>query len=146
MAKQGFHQVTYRWIEDLMASLEAHVDPETRVAVMEGCGRGCARATALPAAAKNRGDLDGWLKTLARWIGPANVQAAADLGRAEITYPRCLCHLVRQGPARLPDAYCDCSRGWLKELFETVLERPVEVTLWESIKRGGEACRFTVTW
>jgi predicted hydrocarbon binding protein len=29
-------------------------------------------------------------------------------------------------------------------MFETVTGKPVEVTLTESIRRGGEACRFTI--
>ena len=45
---------------------------------------------------------------------------------------------------RLPDTFCYCSRGWMKEVFETIVEKPVDVNLIESVKRGGEACRFTV--
>ncbi|GAI35292.1 unnamed protein product, partial [marine sediment metagenome] len=33
---------------------------------------------------------------------------------------------------------------WLKENFETVLERPVKVKLEDSIMMGGKQCRFTI--
>jgi hypothetical protein len=146
MSEKEFSQFAYRWIQDLLASMEAHVEAETLVTIMEDCGRGCARATALPVAERHRGDLDGWLAGLGGAIGATNIQADAALRRVQITYPQCFCHLVSDGPARLSDTYCHCSCGWLKELFELVLESPVEVTLSESIKRGGDACRFTVTW
>ena len=61
-----------------------------------------------------------------------------------VVYPRCFCHLVAKGPERLPDIYCLCSRGWLKEMFETVLGELVEVDLLDSVKRGADQCGFTV--
>jgi predicted hydrocarbon binding protein len=40
--------------------------------------------------------------------------------------------------------YCYCSRGWMKETFETVVEKPVDVDLVETVKGGGQQCRFTI--
>jgi hypothetical protein len=62
----------------------------------------------------------------------------------EVLCADCLCALVKDGTARLSDTYCTCSLGWMKETFETVMGRPVDVTLDESVKRGGQRCRFTV--
>jgi predicted hydrocarbon binding protein len=59
-------------------------------------------------------------------------------------YSKCLCPLVQSGSETLSDTYCNCSRGWVKEMFEMVSGKPVEVTLTESIKRGAKACRFVV--
>jgi hypothetical protein len=36
--------------------------------------------------------------------------------------------------------------GLKQEVFETVLEKPVEVALIDSINRGAQTCRFTITW
>jgi len=41
-------------------------------------------------------------------------------------------------------SFCNCSRGWLMEIFETVLEEPVTVEMEDSIMKGGEQCRFSV--
>ncbi len=131
-----------KWIRNLVDSLDKHLDLEVRVKLMELCGRACARGGASRAAALCRGNLDRLLYRLEEWIGKGNVQREGDLVR--VVYPRCFCPMVALGPSRLPDTYCFCSLGWMKEMFETVLKRPVEVELHESIKRGGKCCRFTV--
>ena len=41
-------------------------------------------------------------------------------------------------------SYCTCSLGWMKETFEAVMGRPVDVTLVESVKRGGQRCQFMI--
>jgi predicted hydrocarbon binding protein len=42
------------------------------------------------------------------------------------------------------DTYCACSLGWMKETFEAVMGRPVDVTLVEPVKRGGQRCQFMI--
>ncbi|MDH4207789.1 MAG: DUF6144 family protein [Anaerolineae bacterium] len=134
---------TGRWIENLVGAMDAHLDERTKAALMESCGRACARLSAIASAEKCRGDVDKLVATLEKWVGQGNAQKDGDL--VHVVYPRCLCHLVAKGPERLPDTYCLCSRGWLKEMFETVVNHPVQVDLLQSVKRGGECCRFTVT-
>jgi predicted hydrocarbon binding protein len=131
-----------RWIENLMGAMDAHLDEGTKAALMESCGRACARLGAIGSAEKCDGDVDRLVATLEKWIGEGNAQRDGDV--VHVVYPRCLCHLVAKGQERLPDTYCLCSRGWLKEMFETVVGHPVEVALLESVKRGAEQCRFTV--
>lgn len=133
---------TQRWVKNLIDSIDAHLDEETKRRVMESCGRACARGGAVDAAKACQGDLDKMLSTLKRWIGEENVRKDGKV--VYVVYDKCLCHLVADGPPRLPDTYCYCSRGWLKEMFETVAGKPVDVDLTESIKRGGEKCRFTI--
>jgi predicted hydrocarbon binding protein len=40
--------------------------------------------------------------------------------------------------------YCHCSCGWYRQLFETLLNGPVEVELLGSIAQGDEHCRFLI--
>jgi predicted hydrocarbon binding protein len=139
MAEKKF---TERWVKNLIESLDAHADEETKTAVMESCGRACARAGAISSAQKCQGDLDKLLAALESWIGKGNTGRDGDV--VHIVYPKCFCHLVSDGPARLPDSYCLCSQGWLKEMFETVTGKAVRVELLESVKRGGDQCSFKV--
>jgi hypothetical protein len=133
----------HRWIADLVESLEAHLAVETRIRVMESCGQACARSGPLRAAEACRGDLDAWLATLARWHGGEEyVQRDGDL--VHVVCAECLCPLVKDGPARLPDTFCYCAIGWMKETFGAVMGRPVDVELVASIKRGAEQCRFVI--
>ena len=133
---------TQSWIGNMINSLDANVDEETKTKLMEDCGRACARREVVKAANACKGDLERFLTTFAGWVGKNNVRRDGDV--VHVVYTKCLCHLVQNGPPRLPDTYCLCSRGWLMEMFETVVEHPVDVTLLESIKRGGRQCRFTV--
>ena len=57
---------------------------------------------------------------------------------------QCGCPLVRAGWVRPSPAFCNCSRGWVKAVFETALGRPVEVELGQAIGRGDPVCRFLV--
>jgi predicted hydrocarbon binding protein len=139
MAQNKF---TQRWVKNLIDSIDAHLNEETKISLMESCGRACARGGAIRSAEACRGNLNKLLSTLERWIGKGNVQQ--DDNVVHVVYTKCLCHLVAAGPPRLPDTYCYCSRGWLKEMFETVVGKPVDVDLRKSIKRGAQQCSFTI--
>ncbi len=141
MDQQKFFE---RWVQNLMESMDAHLDEQARTALMESCGRACARGGAIDSGRKCQGDVDRLIATLEKWIGKG--QARREGNVAHIAYPRCLCHLVAKGPERLPDTYCLCSRGWLKEMFEAVVDSPVDVELLGSVKRGADQCSFTVRW
>jgi len=44
MAREKF---TERWVKTLMDSMDAHVDQQTKISLMESCGRTCARECAI---------------------------------------------------------------------------------------------------
>jgi predicted hydrocarbon binding protein len=136
-------EFTQRWVKNLIESIDAHLDEETKIRLMESCGRACAREGPARVAKECQGNLDDWLATLAKWHGGEEcVQRDGDIVHRLCT--ECLCPLVKDGPARLPDTYCYCSVGWMKETFETVVGKPVHVDLIESIKRGAQRCRFAI--
>jgi predicted hydrocarbon binding protein len=139
MAQREF---TERWVTNLMEAMQAQLDIAARTELMESCGRACARAGAVASAKACQGDVDKLLSTLEKWIGKGNARKDGDV--VHVVYPKCFCHLVAKGPAQLPETYCLCSCGWLKEMFETVTGTPVDVRLLESVKRGADRCAFTV--
>jgi len=57
----------------------------------------------------------------------------------------CMCPLVESGPPGLSPTFCLCSTGYVREIFERQLARPVTVELVESLKTGGRDCVFRVT-
>ena len=96
-----------------------------------------------PCSQEHQGDLDNWLATLARWHGGEEyIRRDGDI--VHVICAECLCPLVKDGPPRLPDTFCYCSLGWMQEMFGVVAEKPVDVELVESIKRGGQECRFII--
>ncbi|MDH4209773.1 MAG: DUF6144 family protein, partial [Anaerolineae bacterium] len=136
-------EFTHRWVKNLIDSIDAHLDEETKIRLMESCGRACARGGPVHVAKACQGNLDNWLAILRKWHGGEEyVQRDGDI--VHVICTECLCALVKDGPASLPDTYCYCSRGWMKEVFETVVGKPVDVDLIESVKRGGQMCQFTI--
>ena len=136
----GRQKVVQDWVVSLMKNMDATLPESERIRVMEQCGRDCAKRGAIALAKQHQGDLNGLLSKLAGHLGPDN--ARLDGNKVFVTYNKCFCPLVGAGPERLSETYCHCSRGWLKEMLETVVGKPVEVTLKESIKRGASSCRF----
>ena len=60
-------------------------------------------------------------------------------------YDRCYCGRVKQTKEPFPtDTYCHCSTGWYQSLFEAAFDKPVEVTLKQSILQGADRCEFEI--
>jgi len=139
--KQEFKE---HWIRSLLKNMGEGMRREEAVKLLEACGRDCARrSTVLAKAEASRGDLDGFLKQLGQYIGADHAVREGD--RVRIIYPSCYCPMVSQGPDTLPPLYCNCSRGWLLEIFAVVTGEAVQVELEKSIKRGDPRCEFLIT-
>jgi predicted hydrocarbon binding protein len=132
-----------KWTRNLFANLEEKVDGKTLEQVLLKCGRQCItesfkrRAKALRRKAKSDGEI---LRSLAK-IWPA---LKLEKNAVFVVYPRCYCYIAGKFPGTLPKSYCNCSRGWIMELFETALGRSVKVEIIKTIKRGDSECRFRV--
>lgn len=141
---------TQRWVKLLMDNADANLDEASRRKLMDAQGRACFRARHPGASPKAEpGDLDKLLGDLKKFAGEQGVKRAGNV--IELQYPkgpngeaRCLCPLVRSGPARLSRTYCLCSAGYVAEMFERSSTLPLKVTLTESLKAGAAACRFRV--
>lgn len=134
---------TQRWIRDVIASMDAHLDEDLKRRVLESCGRACARSGPVHAAKQHQGDLDGWLDTLRKWHG-GEEHVRSDGNVVRVTCGECVCPAVKDMPEAPSGTFCGCSLGWMKETFGTVVGHPVEVELVESVVRGGEQCQFLV--
>jgi predicted hydrocarbon binding protein len=132
-----------QWISTLLAGMDSEMDEPSRRRLMESCGRACARRGALPSLAKAAGgDLDKLLSALGRILGAENARREGKT--VHLRYTKCYCPLVGAGPAVLSPTYCNCSRGWVLEVFGSVTGKPVTVDLLSSIRRGDSDCRFVV--
>ncbi len=52
----------------------------------------------------------------------------------------CHCSLAKINMEKMPALFCSCSGGWVKQLWEGVLDVPLEVILSESLLKGDERC------
>ena len=145
-----------KWAKGAIDRLDALVDEKTRIPIMENCGYGCAEVNsgAIDEAIARRGkykDVDEFLEAEqrnptqgTRLVREGNmlyqVYSPQELG------VRCFCSLVRSLPAdeNMSLTYCHCSKGFVKKLWEAVLERPVDVELVQSVVSGAQECKFAI--
>ena len=136
---------TERWICRLMAGLDEHVDKEALIKVLEQCGRQCQSQRLIEKTRRiyeKSKNMDEFLDN----FGKVYKYLHKEGNSVYIIYPRCYCSIVNKIPlGELSAAYCNCSRGWARALFEGALKRPVEVTIEKSIKRGDKQCKFKIT-
>lgn len=63
---------------------------------------------------------------------------------AEKRYYYCHCDNVRAVVGRISPTYCLCGAGWCRNIWESVLERPVQMEVVKSVLQGDETCQFAV--
>ena len=57
---------------------------------------------------------------------------------------KCYCSLVNAAEEKISLTYCHCSKGFVKKLWEEVLQRPVKVDLVQSVISGASECKFVI--
>ncbi|MFX1525722.1 MAG: DUF6144 family protein [Promethearchaeota archaeon] len=61
------------------------------------------------------------------------------------TFNHCLCPIgVSETEEPILKTYCNCSLGWMKSLFNILIDSSVKVELLESITSGGKSCHFII--
>ena len=132
------------WITTLMGGLNKNVDKETLAKILEQCGRQCQSSMLVKKArniylkSKNQDEFLAKLKKICKHL-------EREGNKTYIVYHQCYCPRVNKIPkGQLPGVYCNCSRGWVKELFEGATAKPVEVVMEKTIINGDKECRFRI--
>lgn len=146
------------WVKDTMSRLDSTVDEETRIHIMEKCGRNCASINKrVIESAKNRRkkfkDLDTFLEAEqrkpmkgTRLHQEGNILYQYYTPHAFTQPMRCYCSLLRGLPkdTSVSLTYCHCSKAFVQTLWESVLEKPVKVELLQSVVSGDSECKFAI--
>lgn len=148
MAEGYLHvELLSEWVTALLSGVDELLDDPMKEQLLESCGRACAR---------HYGAIE-----MAQSIAESTAQIDERLERANQGIPwcgkwvreddsiyavceSCGCPLVREGLVTLSPAFCDCSRGYVKAVFEVILGGSVIVELAQSIGRGDPVCRYVV--
>jgi predicted hydrocarbon binding protein len=135
---------TGRWIATLLDGLDKNVDQKTLAKVLEQCGRQCQSQSFIKKTRslyeKSR-NMDEFLDKLGKTYKHLHKEG----DKVYIVYPACYCNQVNKIPkGKLSGTYCNCSRGWVKALFEEALGRDVEVIKEKSIINGDNECKFRI--
>lgn len=132
---------------NLMEGFDKHLEPEKKKLLLEECGRKCIqdRHEILLQDAKmlykNSNDMNEFLGKLSK------IYESLQITDEEIAFvwEKCFCPIINKIPAgEISPTFCNCSRGWVKELLEGATEKPVEVFIDESITKGDTRCKLRI--
>jgi hypothetical protein len=146
------------WIKNMISNMDEMLDEETKVKLLNACGRSC-YTFAFGVADENKptkDDCEGFLiameiagvkiernkETISVFWGYRGEQNPQGLSLRE---GYCMCPIVESDVPGLSASYCNCSAGYVGEIVERYSGLKVKkVEVLESIKRGGKDCRFRV--
>ncbi len=140
----------------LIGQLDQQVDASTRTSIMEACGRLC-QLGAHPAGLKPTAEqARQFMAGITKYVGAENVQESAAGTVVHFVFKQnpeglktadgyCLCPIFEDAPKGVPPAYCQCSVGYMKQMFESGTGRATQVELKDSVLHGGKQCSFVVT-
>ena len=135
------------WVHDLLETMDKVLDEETRVKLIEGCGRGCfdRHQFKKDIAEKGKGDIDKLIEAYDQ-----NFEVWKDGEFVHVRYgkisKRCYCPAAQIRSPKPNDIHCECTRATHQTVFETALGHPVHVEIVESLRRGGQTCHFKVKY
>jgi hypothetical protein len=146
------------WIKDLMEHMDELLDQETKIKLMQACGRSCF-IHAFGVADENAPTV----KERERYLQLLEsrgfkIRRKGDVITFSFNWGQnhqnptglimsdgyCMCPQVESSPAGLSPSYCLCSTGYVKESFERALGKAVKVELLDSLKMGGKDCIFKI--
>ncbi len=145
------------WVKEAMERLDKLVDEKTRIRVMEECGRSCAESseTIEIVLAKRRKykTLDRFLEAEKRKLLPGMRLEREGKILFQYYMPqsfspplRCFCSLFEGFPAgeNISPTYCQCSKGFVMKMWESILGKPVKVDVIATSLEGAEECKFKI--
>ncbi len=135
------------WTENLMLIMDKNLDEKTKAKIMEESGRKCAESTFKNVALKYKDNVKGFLALMKQqWAevadfneGKGVIQLAGKKTKA------CFCPMVKGKSTLSTGTFCLCSRGWMKEIFETVSGKKANVKLEKTVLTGSDFCAFKIT-
>jgi hypothetical protein len=147
------------WIKDLMDNVDGILDDETKIKLMHACGKSC-HIDAFGVA----GDEKPTDEMAQRWMAYLKNTGCEIIEDRDVTIVHyswgrdhqnpwglmikdgyCLCPIVESIPKGLSPTFCNCSAGYVKEMFRRYIGKPIDVELVETLQTGGSDCRFKIT-
>jgi len=145
------------WVKRFFDVLDKTVDEATRTKLMMENGKACFIDYAGPSKQKPGPDA---LDRFTKWVVKNGKEkgysiegkvisfeftSSAETGQAS-PESICLCSMGEaQTAGKISPTYCLCSVGYVREMHERILGRPVQVELVDSVLRGGKRCQFRMT-
>lgn len=145
------------WIKRFMDVMDSELDDKTKTKIMELNGKKCylgsLEARKISPESIQKVSPKDFVDGINKYLGEEAASIKDNViefryvknpGGLKVEDGYCLCPFVEKGPEGLSGTYCQCSVGYVREMFEVYLKQPVQVELLESVKRGGKTCHFIV--
>lgn len=136
-----------KMIIDLMVGFDHHLELEKRIILLEECGRKCIhdRREKLIQDAKalyqNSMDMNDFLKRLSKIYTSLHITT----NEVAFIWDKCYCPIIANIPSgQISPTFCNCSRGWVKELIESATGQSVDVVIDEAVTKGDSRCKLRV--
>ena len=147
------------WLKDLMDNMDTILEHGTKIELMNACGRSC-YVNAFGVASEKAVSpqlAEAWMK----YLRDAGFEIQEN-GSATVVYfgwkrdhqnpstglilkdGYCMCELAESIPKGLSPTFCNCSAGYIGEMFRRYLGKTVRVEIVETLITGGSECRFKV--
>ncbi|MFX1476737.1 MAG: hypothetical protein ACFFCI_01270 [Promethearchaeota archaeon] len=154
-----------QWIKLVITRLDKVANDYEKYDILSCCAHNFSqkRINTLRSIYKNTGDIDEVLKEMHKdyaWyedpLRKENViyvtkipynregyEEATSLKEKKSNY--CHCPLVRNHfDIGIPLIFCNCSAGWYRQLWESILEKPVRIKILKSLIKGDQYCKFAI--
>ena len=125
---------------DLIYLLDESVEKEDLIKVLNQLGAKCGEDFAI----KYKNDPEGFFAFI-KSLWAESVEYDKEKGIIKVNEKvrnTCNCPFIREKDA--PSILCNCSLGTQKKIYESLFNRPVNVTLEKSVLKGDERCSFTI--
>ena len=145
LSKAAAFDKKFEWAKNLCNFLEDNFDDDTIKEIRMGCA--CGPETGKGAKIKAIYDKE---KDPYVFVQKANKLSQGftleyDGSSYYLVYPECYCSCVKRVSEPLPKAWCYCTLGYTKRMFENIFEQDIQVELVSSIKQGGTECRIKIS-
>ncbi|MDH4156206.1 MAG: DUF6144 family protein [candidate division Zixibacteria bacterium] len=147
------------WIKDLVDNMDETLEDDTKIKLMQACGRSCHIGAFGVASDEKPGPqiAERWMT----YLKSAGYEIKEEGNVTVVNYSwgrdhqnpwglmlkdgYCLCPIVESIPKGLSPTFCNCSAGYVKEMFQRNLGKPVDVEIVETLQTGADDCRFRIT-
>ncbi len=140
----------FQWINVVLSEINLLEEKKGRK-IIEKCGRDCAKShdiandcIKIRNEVENKNDFDHLFSLYKEKIYKNSPRLYKEAKIIYLEYHECGCPFVKSGKVENP-FFCNCTRGYTKERFETLFGKPVKVELLKSILKGDKICKQAIT-
>jgi len=136
-----------KWMDALIQGLDESVEEGKKKKILEKCGIACShyhghvdKIKTMKKRGKNLDEILDQMNKDEMWCGDWIKKGDTLQSICRV----CECPFVISEMIRPSPTFCNCSRGFVKSIFKSIFDKPVQVELKKAIGRGDNVCHFVV--